>query len=92
MIVRPVYDNFGTECTATKAINAFKAEYAIFGGFAGLDIELPEDLVDQKIAAANMTGSTRAHGDHVFPLGFQGKRLVKVSRSIHLNEGHSQFP
>jgi hypothetical protein len=26
MMVRPVYDNFGPQCTAAKAINAFKAE------------------------------------------------------------------
>ena len=91
MIVCPVYDNCGPECTATKAINAFKGEKAVLSGFAGFDIEFSENLVDKKITASNMTGSTHADRDYVFPLGFERKRLVKVCGSIHLNGGHSQF-
>jgi len=91
MIVRTVYDDCGPERTATKAINAIKGEKAILSRFAGFDVEFSENLVDEKITASNMTGSTHADCDYVFPLGFERKRLVKVCSSIHLNGGHSQF-
>jgi hypothetical protein len=91
MIVGPVYDDCRPECTATKAINAFKGEEAIVRSFARFDVELSENLVDEKITTSNMTGSAHADCDHVFSLGSERKRVVKVRGSIHLNEGHSQF-
>lgn len=81
----------GGQAASTHATEGVKAELAVGGAFAHLDVQLALEGIQHLLGAAHVAGRAEAHIDGVLALGLHGEEAVEGDDAVDLGHGHIQL-
>ena len=78
----------GGQGAAAETGHLVEGEHAVLGGLAVGDAQLLGDGGADALRAVDVAGGAVADLDHIFPLGFQGKILIKSGHAVNFRGAH----